>query len=214
MHCLIVADMAAQSSTMGQDATAGGNSKWRKQWISIISDGLRALVNLTPGAFEGNQYVNTLLTDPWSCDDLGTIASFTAALLRKNENEGHIRWNYTKAVATILEGSKSGTLSGFTPDLSPLKLFGTSDSTLTMYTKTVTRSWETMWSENRQIWARHVSEAHFTVNDNAKIVAIYKALEALLSAKDANRGNPATFSDQVVFVTSMNEKESEPGMEL
>ena len=179
MQSLFV-DMAAQSSAMGQDATAGGNSKWRKQWISIISDGLRALVNLTPGAFEGNQYVNTLLTDPWSCDDLGAIASFTAGLLRKNESEGNIKWNYTNAVVSVLEGTRAGTLSGFIPDLSPVKLYGTSDSTLTMFTKNVTRSWETMWNDNRQIWARHIAEANFSVIDNAKIVAISKGLEALL----------------------------------
>ena len=160
--------MAAQASAIGQVATGGGNFKWRSKWISIISDGLRALVNLTPGAFQGNRSINLLLTDPWSCNDLDAIASFTAGLLRKNESEGHLKWNYTKAVVSVLEGTRAGTLSNFIPDMSPLKLYCTSDSTLTMFTKSVTRSWETMWNENRQIWARHIAEAHFSVIDAAK----------------------------------------------
>ncbi len=187
MHSLFV-DMAAQGSAMGQVATEGGNSKWRTKWISIISDGLRALVNLTPGTFEGNQCINHLLTDPWSMDDLDAIASFTAGLLRKNESEGNLKWNYTKAVVNVLEGTRAGTLSNFIPEMSPLKLYCTSDSTLTMFTKSVTRSWETMWNENRQIWARYIAEAHFSVIDAAKITAINKGLEALLNAKEPNRG--------------------------
>ena len=63
-----------------------------------------------------------------------------------------------------------------------------------------------MWNENRQIWARHIAEAHFSVIDAAKITAINKGLEALLNAKEPNRGNPMSFSDQIVFMSSMNEK--------
>ena len=146
------------------------------------------MVNLTPGAFEGNRSINILLTDPWSMNDLDAIASYTAGLLRKNESEGNLKWNYTKAVVDVLEGTRAGTLSNFIPEKSPLKLYCTSDSTLTMFTKSITRSWETMWNENRQAWARHIAEAHFSVIDGAKITAINQGLVDLLNRTEPNRG--------------------------
>ena len=83
--------MAAQGSAMGQFATEGGNSMWRSKWSSVINAGLRALVNLMPGAYEGNQVLNVLAADPWTKDDLNTTCSYTAATLRKMEGEGHIK---------------------------------------------------------------------------------------------------------------------------
>ena len=61
----------------------------RAKWHGVISDGLRALLNLTPNAYEGNQILNVILTDNWTKNDLDTICAFTAKTLRKNESEGH-----------------------------------------------------------------------------------------------------------------------------
>ena len=58
--------MAAQGSAKGQIASEGGNSMVRAKWHGVISDGLRALINLTPNAYEGNQILNLFLADPWS----------------------------------------------------------------------------------------------------------------------------------------------------
>ena len=145
----------------------------RAKWHGVISDGLRALLNLTPNAYEGNQIMNVILTDNWTNNDLDTICAFAAKTLRKNESEGHFKWNYTEAVCNVLEDSKMGTLDHFIPEVTPLKVYGTSDSTLTLYTKSIPRSWETMWNEYRQIWSRHIAQAHFSVKDGAKIVEIY-----------------------------------------
>ena len=146
---------------------------WRSKWSSVIADGLRALVNLMPGAYEGNQSLNVLFTDPWTKDDLDTICSYTAATLRKMEGGGHIKWTYLTAINVVLENTKTGTLSRFIPEATPLKVYAASDSTLTMYNKSITRSWETMWNECRQIWSKHISQAHVSLNDGALITGIY-----------------------------------------
>ena len=80
----------------------------RMKWNGVITDGLRALVNLMPGAYEGNQILNVLLADPWTKDDLNTMCAFTAKTLRKMESEGHIKWNYMDAICNVLENTKIG----------------------------------------------------------------------------------------------------------
>ena len=78
----------------------------RAKWHGMISDGLRSLLNLMPNAYEGNQIMNVILADPWTKNDLDTMCAFTAKTLRKNESEGHFKWNYTDAVCNVLENSK------------------------------------------------------------------------------------------------------------
>ena len=163
---------------------------WRTKWNSVITDGLRALVNLMPGAYEGNQILNVLLADPWTKDDLNTMCAYTAKTLRKMESEGHIKWNYMAAINVVLENTKTGTLSQFIPEATPLKIYGASNSTLTLYNKAISRSWETMWNESCQIWARQISQAHFSVKDGALITEIYEGLMDMLSRVEPNKGKP------------------------
>ncbi len=179
---------------------------WRSKWSSVINAGLRALVNLMPGDYEGNQVLNVLAADPWTKDDLNTTCSYTAATLRKMEGEGHIKWKHLQAIAVVLENTKTGSLSRFIPEATPLKVYTASDSVLTMYNKVVTRSWETMWNECRQIWSKHISQAHFSVNDGAMITGICEGLLNMLSQVEPNRGNPISFSDQITLISTMNEK--------
>ena len=96
---------------------------WRSKWSSVINAGLRALVNLMPGAYEGNQVLNVLAADPWTKDDLNTTCSYTAATLRKMEGEGHIKWKHLQAIAVVLENTKTGSLSRFIPEATPLKVY-------------------------------------------------------------------------------------------
>ena len=159
----------------------------RMKWNGVITDGLRALVNLMPGAYEGNQILNVLLADPWTKDDLNTMCAFTAKTLRKMESEGHIKWNYMDAVCNVLEISKMGTLGQFIPEVTPLKIYGASDSTLTMHNQVITRSWETMWNECRQIWSKQISQAHFSVKDGALVAGIYQGLIDMLDRVEPNR---------------------------
>ena len=112
----------------------------RTKWHGVITDGLRALINLMPNAYEGNQIINVILADSWTKDDLNTMCAFTAKTLRKNESEGHIKWNYMDAVCNVLENTKAGSLTHFVPEATPLKVYGASDSTLTMFNKEITRS--------------------------------------------------------------------------
>ena len=163
----------------------------RTKWQGVITDGLRSLLNLMPNAYEGNQIMNVITADPWS-NELDTTCAFAAKTLRKNESEGHIKWNYVDAVCRVLEDSKMGTLDQFIPEVTPLKIYGTSDSTLTLFNKTITRSWETMWNEYPQIWSRHVSQAHFSVKGGAMITGIYQGLVDLLARVEPNRGNPTS----------------------
>ena len=179
---------------------------WHSKWSSVINAGLRALVNLMPGAYDSNQVLNALAADPWTKDDLNTTCSYTAATLRKMESEGHIKWKHLQAVAVVLENTKTGSLNHFLPEATPRKVYATSDSVLTMYNKVATRSWETMWNECRQIWSKHIYEAHFAVKDNAMITGIYEGLLSMLSQIDPDRGNPISFSDQIFLLSMMNEK--------
>ena len=181
---------------------------WRTKWHGVISDGLRSLLNLMPNAYEGNQIINVMLADPWTKDDLNTMCAFAAKTLRKMESEGHIKWNYMDAVCNVLENTKMGTLGQFIPEVTLLKIYGTSDSTLTLYNKSITRSWETMWNEYRQIWSRHISHTQFSVKDGAMIAGIYQGLIDMLDRVEPNRGNPGSLSDQIVFISSMNEKKA------
>ena len=168
MHLACLVNMTAQSSNMDQNATAGGNSKWSSSWGSFISEGARALVNLMPDPFAGNQVLNALAADPWGGDPKSKVvelAHTTAALLRKHSEKGDLKWAYTDVAIRVLEDAGNGSLDEFIPRMEAFTLYGASDSILSMYTGKQTRKWQQMWEESRQLWGRHVREAHFSVVD-------------------------------------------------
>ena len=178
--------------------------------MSLISEGLRALVNLMPDSFAGNLMVNALISDPWGGhpkSKLTEVARATAALLRKHSETGDLKWGYTDIAIKVLEDVGDGSLDGFVPRMEPFNLFGASDSTLTMYNVNQTRTWQQMWNESRQLWGQHVREAHFSVVNCGKIRQIHAGLEAVLRDNDStNRGNPSTFSEQLILISAMNER--------
>ena len=209
MHysCLVI-DMAARSS-QDQNATAGGNSIWCSSWGALISEGARALANLMPDAFTNNQVLNTLATDPWRGDPnskLVDLAQATAALLKKNSEQGNLKWDYTNVAIKVLEDVGTGSLDEFIPRMEPFHLYGGSDSTLSLHTGKQTRTWQQMWEESSQLWERHVRKAFFSVVDCGVIKQIHAGLEAVVRDHDSSRGNPEVFSEQLILISAMNEK--------
>ena len=207
-HSCLVIDMAARSS-QDQDATAGGNSKWYASWGSLISEGARALVNLMPDSFAGNQVLNNLAADPWRGDPkskLVDLAHTTAAFLKVHSSTGNLKWDYTNVAIKVLEDVGTGSLDEFIPRMEPFNLYGGSDSTLSMYTGKQTRTWQQMWAESRQLWERHVRQAFFSVVDCGTIRQIHAGLEAVVRDHDSSRGNPSVFSEQLILISAMNEK--------
>ena len=203
-----VIDMAARSS-QDQDATAGGNSQWYASWGSLISDGARALVDLMPESFKGHQVLNQLATDPWRGDPKERwvdLAQVTASLLSVNSEKGNLKWDHTNVAIKLLQGVGAGTLDKFIPRMEPCVLYGGSDSTLCMFTKTQTQTWQQMWAGSKALWERHVSKAHFSVEACAMIKQIWAGLENIVRHNDSSRGNPEQFAEQLVFISAMNEK--------
>ena len=123
--------------------------------MSLISEGMRALVNLMPDPFAGNQMVNALIADPWGGhpkSKLSEVARTTATLLRKHSGSGDLKWGYTDIAIKVLEDVNDGSLDGFVPRMEAFNLFCASDSTLTMYNVNQTRTWQHMWNDSRQLW--------------------------------------------------------------
>ena len=208
MHCSCFIDMAARSS-QDQSATAGGNSKWSASWGSLISEGARALVNLMPDPFTGNQVLNVLAADPWRGDPkskLVDLAQTTAALLRKHSDTGNLLWDYTNVAIKVLEDVGNGSLDEFIPRMEPFNLYGGSDSTLSLHSGKQTRTWQQMWEESSQLWERHVRGAHFNVVDTGKIKQIHAGLEAMVRNHDSSMGNLSIFTEQALLISAMNEK--------
>ena len=165
--------------------------------MSLISEGLRALVNLMPDSFAGNLMANTLLSAPSGGhpkSKLSEVARATACLLRIHSEKGDLRWGYTHIAIKVLEDVGDGSLDGFVPRMDAFNLYGASDSILSMYTKSQTRTWQQMWDDSRQLWGQHVREARFCVVNNGKISQIHAGLEAVLRDHEAiSRGNPSSF---------------------
>ena len=151
----------ATQNVLGQVA-AGGDSLRQSQfgdWNSLIYSGLRALVNLMPHAYESNQALNSMTLK----SDLDELCGFTSVYLRKAQTEGHIKWRYLDAVIEVLGETRAGSLARFIPDVAPKTQLAASDSVLTLFNDSSgpTRSWETMWDENKQVWAKHIRKSHF-----------------------------------------------------
>ena len=149
--------------------------------MSLISEGMRALVNLMPDPFAGNQMINSLIAESSGGHPkfkLSNVARDTAALLRKHSETGDLKWGYTDIAIKVLEDVNDGSLDGFVPRMEAFNLFGASDSTLTMSNVYETRTWQQMWNESRQLWGQHVREAHFSVVNCGKIRQIHAGLEA------------------------------------
>ena len=203
-----VIDMAARSS-QDQNATAGGDSKWCASWGSLISDGARALVNLMPNPFKGNQVLNELATDPFGGNPrerLVQLAQITANFLRLHSDAGDLKWDHTNVAIQVLQGVTNGTLDEHIPRMEPFALYAGSDSMLCMFTKTQSKTWQQNWAESKELWERHVSKAHFSVVASAMVKQIWAGLETIVRHNDSSRGNPKTFSEQLVFISAMNEK--------
>ena len=63
-----------------------------------------------------------------------------------------------------------------------------------------------MWDENKQIWAKHISESHFAVRDSAIITEICAGLQPILSQHASAGGDPNAFLEHISFLSMMNEK--------
>ena len=178
------------SSAMQDDmakVAAGGDSL--RQWKSLVYQGLRAAVNLMPDSYQSNQVLNSMTLK----DDLDALCGFTSAYLRKVQSEGHIKWRYLDAVIEVLAATRAGTLDRFIPDVAPKKNFTASESVLTLFNDWCgpTRTWETMWDDNKQIWAQHICESHFAVRDSATITEICAGLQSILSQHASVSGDPS-----------------------
>ncbi len=196
----------ATQNVLGQVA-AGGDSLRQSQygdWNSLIYSGLRALVNLMPHAYESNQALNSMTLK----SDLDELCGFTSVYLRKVQSEGHIKWRYLDAVMKVLGATRAGSLARFIPDVDPQTQFAASDSVLTLFNDSSgpTRPWETMWDENKQVWAKHIRKSHFAVRDSATITEICAGLQTILSQHDAAGGDPSAFVDHISFLSMMNDK--------
>ena len=120
------------------------------------------------------------------------LCGFASAFFRKVQSEGHIKWRYLDAVIEVLANTRAGGLDRFVPDDAPKNNYTASDSVLTLFNgwSGPTRTWETMWDENKQIWARHISESHFAVRDSATITEICAGLQSILSQHASAGGRP------------------------
>ncbi len=151
----------------------------QSQWNSLVYSGLRAAVNLMPDSYQFNQVLNSMTLK----DDMDELCGFASAFFRKVQSEGHIKWRYLDAVIEVLANTRAGSLDRFVPDVAPKQNYTASDSVLTLFNSWSgpTRTWETMWDENKQIWAKHISESHFAVRDSATITEICAGLQSILS---------------------------------
>ena len=143
----------ATQSVLGQVA-AGGDSSRQSSWNSLVYSGLRAAINLMPDSFQYNQALNLS-----SKDELKEICSFAAAFLGNCQAQGHLKWHYMDAVIKVLQNSDD--LDRYVPDTAQRQQYTASDSVLTLFNSSSgpTRTWETMWDENRQIWSNHISKS-------------------------------------------------------
>ena len=87
---------SAVQEVVGQIA-AGGDSLRQSPWITLIYQGLRALINLMPGSYQINQYLNQAELQLKRRE----LFEFTGSFLYKVQAEGHIKWRYR---ALQLEG--------------------------------------------------------------------------------------------------------------
>ena len=171
--------MTARSS-QDQSATDGGNSKWCASWGSLISNGARALVDLMPESFKFNQVLNELAADPKTSDPkqkLVDLAQVTGSILKRNADEGNLKWNHTNMAIRVLDGIGAGSLDSYLPRLEPCVVFGGSDSVLCMYTKGQWLPWKQHWAGSKELWERHISNAHFSVVPSAEVKQIWAGLE-------------------------------------
>ena len=177
----------ATQNVLGQVA-AGGDSLRQSQWNSLVYSGLRAAVNLMPDSYQFNQVLNSMTLK----DDMDELCGFASAFFRKVQSEGHIKWRYLDAVIEVLANTRAGSLDRFVPDVAPKQNYTASDSVLTLFNSWSgpTRTWETMWDENKQIWAKHISESHFAVRDSATITEILRGLTIDFVTTCVSRGRP------------------------
>ena len=96
---------------------AGGDSLRQSPWDTLIYQGLRALVNLMPGAYQINQNLNQMELQ----FNRRELFEFTASYLRKVQTEGHIKWNDLNACISMLGATHSPDLDRFIPDVAPKK---------------------------------------------------------------------------------------------
>ena len=178
---------SAVQDEVGQVA-AGGDSLRHSQWNSLIYLGLRALVNLMPDAYQSNQVLNSMTVK----SNLDELCGFTSVYLRKVQSGGHIQWRYIDAVIEVLGATRAGSLDRFIPDIAPRKNYAASDSVLTLFNgwSGPTRTWETMWDENKQVWAKDISESHFAVRDCATIKEICAGLQSIVAEHAVAGGRP------------------------
>ena len=193
----------AASSSQNPSATDGGNSKWFASWGALISEGARALASLMPEPHNGHQVLNNLAADPWGGDSnsrLADLARVTAKLLKQNSDEGNLKWRHIDAAIDVLNGTADGSLNNFMPRMNQFDLFAGSDSMLCMYTKGEGRPWNDHWKESKQLWDRHIKEAHFAVTPTAMVQQIWAGLETVIRHKHTGQPGNICGTARVYFL--------------
>ena len=184
---------------MGQVA-AGGDSL-PSAWSSLLVNGTRAAINLMPHSFRYHQAFS--LVDH---RDFEETCKITTAFLTSCQHNGDLQWSYLDGCIQVLNNCDD--LNRFIPYDGPRVQYVASDSVLTLRNtdKPPFRHWETLWGENRQVWAKHISKSTFAVRDCGLVTDICAGLQSILAENDPAGGDPSAFSDHITFMSMMNEK--------
>ena len=167
---------SAMQDVAGQVA-AGGDSLRQSPWDTLIYQGLRALVNLMPGAYQVNQNLNQMELQL----NRRELLEFTASYLHNSQTSVHIKWSDLNACISMLGATHSPDLDRFIPDVAPKKNFVASDSVLTLFNGVPTRDWPTMWHENKHVWSKYTSESCWAVRDSATILEILVGMQTIVA---------------------------------
>ena len=148
--------MAAAAHNVGAQAAEGDLAQQvqrggRSPWLKLLYQGVRAFINIMPGAFETNRGVNLRNLDQ-NDDDL---VDFARAYIGQMKAGEHIKYKNMDAILDMFSKDMIEYLDKFIPDMAPKKQWCASDSVLSIYNSASPkemRSWkDEQWAENKYL---------------------------------------------------------------